>query len=108
PITLSQRASVTLAVGGNITTYKLPRGARVLTWTPPADLAPGTYPVQIATSNYAGKKQTFNLAPIVVGWETEPPTITAASIDPTTMALNWQADDPGTPWLALAVDYLDP
>jgi hypothetical protein len=41
PITLSQRASVTLAVGGNVTTYKLAPGARVLTWTPPAALAPG-------------------------------------------------------------------
>ena len=29
----------------------------------------------IATSNYAGKKATFKLAPIVVGWDTAPPPI---------------------------------
>src|SRR4029077_12732822 len=63
------------------------------------------YQVQIATSNYAGKKQTFKLAPIVVGWDTAPPPITA-SLSGTT--LTWQADEPGTPWLALAVDYADP
>jgi D-glucuronyl C5-epimerase-like protein len=104
--TLSQRASVTLAIGGNVTTYRLAPGARTVTWTPPQGLAPGTYPVQIATSNYAGKKATFKLPPIVVRWDTAPPTITAASLSGTT--LTWQADDPGTPWLALAVDYADP
>jgi hypothetical protein len=104
-ITLSQRASVTLAIGGNITTYRLGPGARLLTWTPPEGLAPGTYPVRIATSNYAGKKATFKLAPVVVRWDTAPPPITA-SLSGTT--LTWQADDPGTPSLALAVDYADP
>jgi hypothetical protein len=104
--TLSQRASVTLAIGGNVTTYRLPPGARTVTWTPPPGLAPGTYSVQIATSNYAGKKATFKLPPVVVRWDTAPPIITAASLSGTT--LTWQADDPGTPWLALAVDYADP
>jgi len=46
-----------------------------------------------------------SLAPIVVRWDTTPPPTTAALSGTT---LTWQADDPGTPWLALAVDYADP
>ena len=34
------------------------------------------------------------------------PPPTTATLSGTT--LTWQADDPGTPWLALAVDYADP
>jgi hypothetical protein len=46
-----------------------------------------------------------SLAPIVVRWDTTPPP-TTATLSGTT--LTWQADDPGTPWLALAVDFVDP
>lgn len=104
-ITLSMRASVTLAVGGKISTYKLNAGTRTLNWTPPPGLAPGTYPARISVTSYAGKKATYALAPVVVGWDTAPPPLTA-SLSGTT--LSWQANDPGTPWLALHVDLVDP
>jgi hypothetical protein len=105
-ITLSQKASVTLAVGGKVATYKLSAGTRTLTWTPPEGLAPGTYRAQIAAVSYAGKKRTVNLPPLVVRWDTTPPAITSAGLANGT--LTWAADDPGTPWLQLAVDYVDP
>ena len=73
---LSMRASVTLAVGGKVATYRLNAGTRTLTWKPPAGLAPGTYPVQVSAVSYAGHRKTFTLAPLVVGWDTAPPPIT--------------------------------
>ncbi len=103
--TLSMRASVTLAVAGKITTYRFAGGTHTVTWKPPAALAPGTYPVQVSTLSYAGHKGTFSLAPVVVAWDTTPPP-TTASVSGST--LTWQATDPGTPWLALAVDLTDP
>ena len=106
-ITLSMRASVTLAVAGKISTYQLNAGTRTLTWKPPAGLAAGSYPAQVSATSYAGKKATYPLAPIVVRWDTTPPVLTPATVLSGT-TLTWQADDPGTPWLALAVDLVDP
>lgn len=107
PITidLSMRASVTLAVAGKVSTYRLNAGTRTLTWKPPADLAPGTYPASISVTSYAGRKATYKLAPVVVHWDTTAPQTTAALAGST---LTWQAADPGTPWVALAVDLVDP
>ena len=104
-ISLSMRASVTLAVGGKVATYRLNAGTRTLTWKPPAGLAAGTYPVQVSAVSYAGNRKTFTLAPLVVGWDTAPPPITATLTGTT---LSWQANEPGTPWLALAIDLVDP
>jgi hypothetical protein len=104
-ITLSQRASVTLAVAGKVSTYRLGGGSHTLTWTPPAGLAAGTYPVKLSAVTYAGKRATFTLAPIVVQFDTQPPPITPTLAGTT---LTWQSDDPGTRWLALAVDLTDP
>jgi D-glucuronyl C5-epimerase C-terminus len=105
PITLSQRASVTLAVGGTITTWRLNAGPHTLVWKPPADLAPGTYAVRVSTVTYAKNRQTFQLAPVVVQWDTLPPQGLAATLSGTTLA--WQATDPGTPWLGLKLDLVD-
>jgi hypothetical protein len=56
---------------------------------------------------YAGNRTTVQLSPIVVRWDTTPPPlVTTPTFDGTT--LTWQADDPGTPWLALAIDLVDP
>jgi hypothetical protein len=105
-INLSMRASVSLAIGGNVTTYRLSSGPHTITWKPPAGLTPGTYPVQISALSYAGHRQAFTLAPLVVSWDTAPPQIIAASYDGTT--LSWQSNDPGTPSLTLAIDLADP
>jgi D-glucuronyl C5-epimerase C-terminus len=104
PVTLSQNASVTLAVGGNVSTFRLTRGAHMLTWTPPAGVAPGTYPVQIAATNRAGRRKTVKLAPVVVAVDAAP----TVSAQLASGALAWQATDPGTPSLALHVDFVDP
>jgi hypothetical protein len=56
--------------------------------------------------SYAGHKRSVSLAPVVVHWETAPPHVASATLAGTT--LTWQAVDPGTPWLALAVDLVDP
>jgi hypothetical protein len=104
-IDLSMRASVTLAVGGKVATYRLNAGTRTLTWKPPAGLQPGRYPVQVSAVSYAGNRKTYTLAPLVVAWDTALPSITA-TLSGTT--LTWQANDPGTPWLALAIDLVDP
>lgn len=101
---LSQRASVTLSVGGRLATYKLAPGLQTITWTPPADLQPGVYQVQLAAKNYAGRTRTVKLAPIEIRWDTAPPP-TQAHLEGTTLV--WAADDPGTPWLALRVDLVD-
>jgi hypothetical protein len=105
-LALSQRASLTLAAGGKVTTYKLGPGSHVLTWKPPTKLGPGTYSVQVSAVNYGGHRKTYKLAPVVVNWDTAPPPITAAQLQG--MALTWQANDPGTPWLDLQVTLVDP
>jgi hypothetical protein len=105
PITLSQNASVTLAVAGKVSTFRLTRGDHTLTWTPPDGLAAGTYPVQIAATNRAGRKRTVKLPPLVVAWDTAPPAVTA-QLQAGTLA--WQGNDPGTPALGLRIDLADP
>jgi hypothetical protein len=105
PITLSQRASVTLSVAGKVTTWRLGSGRHALTWTPAPTLAAGTYPASISAVNYAGHRATLRLAPLVVAWDTTPPAVDAQLVGTT---LSWQGSDPGTPWLALKLDLTDP
>jgi D-glucuronyl C5-epimerase C-terminus len=104
-ISLSMRASVTLAIAGSVTTYRFGAGPHTIAWKPPPGLAQGTYPVQLSAVSYAGNRRTVALAPVVVRWETVPPPV-AATFDGAT--LTWSASDPGTPWLALALDLVDP
>jgi D-glucuronyl C5-epimerase C-terminus len=106
-VSLNMRASVTLAVGGKVTTYRWAAGPHTVNWTPPAGLAPGTYPVQVTATSYAGHKATYSLAPVVVQWDTAPPAIAAPpTLSGTT--LTWSFGDPGTPTVDLAVDFSDP
>jgi hypothetical protein len=106
PVTLSQRSSLILAVGGKVFTYRLGRGTHVITWAPPPTLAPGTYPVTVSAISYVGRRSTVQLAPVVVAWDTAPPQGLAAQLAGTT--LTWQADDPGTPSLRLVLQFVDP
>ena len=106
PITLSMRASVSVAIAGRVTTYRLAAGTRTIAWKPPPGLPAGTYPVQVQATSYAGNRRTVALAPLVVHWETTAPTLTSVTFDGATLA--WAAVDPGTPWLAAAVDLVDP
>lgn len=106
PITLSQRASVTVAIGGKVTTYRWSRGTHVVTWVPPAGAAQGTYPVAVSAISYVGRRAHVSLAPIVVAWDTGPPQDLQAQLSGTT--LTWQADDPGTPSLHLVLQLTDP
>jgi hypothetical protein len=106
PITLSQRSSLTVSVGGKVLTYRLGRGTHVLTWTPPPTLAPGSYPVTVSAVSYVGRRSTVHLAPIVVAWDTSPPQNLEAQLGGST--LSWQADDPGTPSLHVVVQLVDP
>ena len=105
PVTLSQRASISIAIAGAVSTYRLSAGPHVLTWKPPPGLAPGTYPVSVAAVTYAGNRATVQLAPVVVQWDTQPPPVTATFADG---LLSWQSTDAGTPSLALAIDLVDP
>jgi len=104
PIVLSQRASVTVAIAGKLTTYRFAGGSHVLTWTPPPTLPPGSYPVQVETVTYAGNRKTTTLAPLVVAWDNAPPPVQAQLAGTT---LSWQDDEPGTPWLELTVAFAD-
>lgn len=106
PITLSQRASVTLAVAGKVFTYRLSGGTHVLRWAPPPTLAPGAYPVTVSAISYVGRRSRVQLAPIVIAWDTQPPQDLQAQLAGT--ALSWQAGDPGTPWLHLVLELVDP
>jgi len=107
PITLSQRSSVTLTIAGKVFTYRLGGGTHVLTWTPPSTLAPGTYPVTVSAISYVGRRATVHLQPVVVAWDTAPPSFPQPpQLQGTT--LSWQASDPGTPWLHLVVQLADP
>jgi hypothetical protein len=63
--------------------------------------------VQVSAVSYAGNRGTISLSPLVVHWETAPPPIEAA-FEGTTRTLTWTANDPGTPWVALALDLVDP
>jgi hypothetical protein len=106
PITLSQRSSVTLAIGGKVLTYRWSRGTHVITWTPPPTLAPGTYPVTVSAISYVGRRSRTQLAPLVVAWDTAPPQNLQAEVSETT--LTWQSDDPGTPSIHLVLQLVDP
>ena len=105
PVTVSQNASVSLSIAGQVTTFRLSRGLHTLTWTPPAGLAAGTYPAQLAATNRAGRTRTVKLPPVVVAWDTAPPQVSAQLQAGT---LSWQGNDSGTPWLALRIDLVDP
>jgi hypothetical protein len=106
PVTLSKRASVTLAVAGKVLTWSaLARGAHTLTWNPGPDVQAGTYTVTVQATDFTGRRATFRLAPVTVAWDTAPPPLTAG-VDGAT--LSWQAVDPGTPWLELTLDLSDP
>jgi D-glucuronyl C5-epimerase C-terminus len=106
PITLSQSASVTVAIGGTVSTYRWSRGTHVVTWTPPPGLAPGTYPAAVSAISYVGRRARVKLAPVVVAWDSGPPQDLQAQLAATT--LTWQADDPGTPSLHLVLQLTDP
>jgi hypothetical protein len=106
PITLSQRSSVTLVVGGKVLTYRWSRGTHVLTWTPPPTLAPGTYPLTVSAISYVGRRARVQLAPLVVAWDTGPPQSLQAELSGS--ALTWQSDDPGTPSVHLVLQLVDP
>jgi len=106
PLTLSKRASVTLAVAGKVLTWsKLARGDHTITWKPGPDVQPGTYTVSVQATDFTGRRATFALAPVTVAWDDVAPTVTANVVGVT---LSWTADDPGTPWLALKLDLSDP
>jgi hypothetical protein len=104
-VDLSQKASVTLAVGGRISTFRLQRGTQTMTWKPPADMLPGIYPVQVAAKNYAGRSKTFKLAPIELRAAAAPSPVDA-HLEGTTLV--WASSDTTTPWLALRIDLVDP
>jgi D-glucuronyl C5-epimerase-like protein len=104
-VSVSMRARVTLAIAGKVTTYRWAAGTHTVNWKLPAELAPGTYPVQASAVSYAGHRATVPLAPLVVQVDTAPPTVTATLSGAT---LAWQAIDPGTPWVDLNVDLVDP
>lgn len=106
PVTLSQRASVTIAIGGKVLTYRLSGGSHVITWSPPPTLAPGTYPVTVSAISYVGRRAHVQLAPIVVAFDTGPPQGLQAQLSGTT--LTWQATDPGTPSIHLVLELADP
>jgi hypothetical protein len=90
-------------------TYRWNAGGHTLTWKPPVGLAQGVYSMRLSAVTYAGNRTTVQLPSVVVHWDATPPAFTTApSFDQTTSTLNWQVDDPGTPWLALAVDLVDP
>ena len=103
-VDLSQKASLTLAVGGRLSTYKLQRGPQTITWTPPADMQPGTYQAQIAAKNYAGRTKTTRLAPIELRSAAAPSPV-EAHLEGTTLV--WASSDTTTPWLLLRVDLVD-
>jgi hypothetical protein len=105
-ITLSQRSSVTVAIGGKVSTYRWSRGTHLVTWTPPPAVAPGTYPVSVSAISYVGLRARVRLAPLVVAFDTTPPQNLQAQLSGTT--LTWQADDPGTPSLQLVLQFADP
>src|SRR3954454_10070448 len=104
-LSLSMRATLSVAIAGAVTTYRFGPGQHTITWKPPAGIAQGTYPVQVSAASYAGNRGTVPLASIVVHWETAPPPV-EATFDGST--LSWTANDPGTPWLTLALDLVDP
>jgi len=105
-LTLSQSASVTVAIAGKVTTYRWSRGTHVVTWTPPPGLPPGTYPAAVSAISYVGRRARVQLAPVVVAWDSGPPQGLQAQLTGTT--LTWQADDPGTPSLDLVLQLVDP
>jgi hypothetical protein len=106
PISLSQRSSLVVSIGRKVLTYRLAHGRHVLRWTPQPTLAPGTYPVTVSAVSYVGRRSIVHLAPIVVAWDTSPPQSLQAQLVGST--LSWEVDDPGTPWLHLVVQLVDP
>jgi hypothetical protein len=108
PVTLSKRASVTLAVAGRVLTWsRLGPGPHVLTWKPGSTVNPGTYTVSVKATDFLGRYATFKLAPVTIAWDVSPPPF-QAQVDTSTNTLTWHDDEPGTPWLHLVVQLTDP
>ena len=108
PVTLSKRASVTLAVAGKVLKWsRLGPGSHVLTWKPGSTVNPGTYPVTVTATDFLGRHATFNLAPVTIAWDLSPPPF-QAQVETSTNTLTWHDDEPGTPWLHLVVELSDP
>src|SRR5262249_4347252 len=59
--TLSMRATVTLTIAGKAATYRLGAGRRTIAWEPPAGTAPGTCPVRLKATSYAGHSRSYTL-----------------------------------------------
>jgi hypothetical protein len=112
PVTLSKRAtSLTLVVAGKVLTWSnVSRGDHLLTWKPGTDVQPGTYPVTVRATDFAGRHRAYALAPVTVGWDTAPPPLSpdVVHVDPATNTLTWAVPEPGTPWLALTLALDDP
>jgi D-glucuronyl C5-epimerase C-terminus len=111
PITLSKRASLTLAVAGKVLTWsRLKGGDHMLKWKPGPDVAPGTYDVTVRAVDFGGNHAAYSLAPVTIGWDTSPPPASNdnVQVDATTNVLTWQIDEPGTPWLDLKLELSDP
>jgi len=109
PFTLSKRAAVTVTIAGKTvaTLRQAAGGDHTVTWTPAADMQPGTYDVLVRAVDFRGRAATYALAPVVVAWDTQPPSVTA-QLDTTTGTLTWSTTDAGTPWLALSLQLTDP
>ena len=100
PLWLSKISRVTVTAGGRSTSLTLSRGNHVLTWSPGSSLEPGSYPARVTAVDLAKNAATTDLPPIEIQWDTKPPVIDASAVG---RRLQWQAQDPGTPWLDLRV-----
>jgi hypothetical protein len=108
PVTLSKRASLTVAIAGKVLTWsKLGPGSHVLSWKPGAAVKPGSYPVTVRAVDFLGRYATFTLAPVTIAWDLSPPPF-QAQVDTQTNVLTWQDAEPGTPWLHLQLELTDP
>jgi hypothetical protein len=97
---LSKLSTVTLRVGKTVQTFTLGHGPHVIWWDP-GEVAAGVYHPRLTAVDQTGKRVETAFDPVLVRSETGPPAMTVVVTDGA--AVHWEADDPATPWLDLAV-----
>jgi hypothetical protein len=95
----SKRSTVRFMVDNAPKPFVVSRGWHWISWAP-GKIDPGTYTPALRAVDVVGNRADFDLAPVEVRRDTEPPTVSASLRG---RRLSWRGRDDASPWLSLRV-----